>query len=170
MSWSLFDVGLSGRKQGPIASRRRAPVRGARRRGAVASAAALAALAAATSCSVAVDLDPLQDGATCPSGEKPCYGSCVSILDPEYGCTPDRCAPCALTQADAVCDASDARGRCVLSRCLPGTEFDDCDGNPSNGCETNTNTSLEHCGQCGSPCTCEAGFGTCIRGSCECSE
>ncbi|WP_437288377.1 hypothetical protein [Sorangium sp. So ce406] len=169
MSDSLLDVGQRGCARGPSVSRLWRALRGARRRDLAASIAAILSFAAAASCSVTVDLDPLQDGVSCPSGQKSCYGSCVSIMDPDYGCTPDRCAPCTLMQADAVCDPSSAEGQCVLSRCIPGTEYESCDGDLRNGCETNTNTSLDHCGFCNTPCTCEVGFPTCIRGSCRCS-
>lgn len=51
-------------------------------------------------------------------------------------------------------------GRCRLN-CNPGRG--DCDGLSPNGCETNTNTSNEHCGRCGNRCP--AGR-TCTGGGC----
>lgn len=42
-----------------------------------------------------------------------------------------------------------------------------CDDDPNNGCETNTNSSQEHCGQCDNPCAPNGGFGTCVSGVCE---
>mgnify|MGYP000990334359 FL=1 len=45
--------------------------------------------------------------------------------------------------------------------------FDDCDGLASNGCETNTNSSLEHCGGCHQPCLVEQGVGICLLGQCQ---
>ncbi|MCS6856180.1 MAG: hypothetical protein NZM37_00570 [Sandaracinaceae bacterium] len=43
--------------------------------------------------------------------------------------------------------------------------FADCDGNPSNGCEANTNTNVRHCGACGVQC----GPGeVCMGGRCTC--
>ena len=48
----------------------------------------------------------------------------------------------------------------------------DCDGDPSNGCETNVRESLAHCGACGASCarahavtTCASGV--CVRTRCE---
>ncbi len=41
-----------------------------------------------------------------------------------------------------------------------------CDGEAGNGCETNTNTSNEHCGQCGMPCDPGGGTGQCVQGVC----
>lgn len=50
--------------------------------------------------------------------------------------------------------------------------FADCDGDPSNGCETNVRESLAHCGACGASCvrahavtTCASGV--CVRARCE---
>ncbi len=68
-----------------------------------------------------------------------------------------------------------AAGRCTLA-CFTG--FGNCDMSTANGCETNTRTSLTHCGMCGNVCagamngtpnctfgmcglTCIAGFGNC---------
>jgi len=38
---------------------------------------------------------------------------------------------------------------------------DDCDGNPQNGCETNTDTDIAHCGGCNQPCAT-----ACVAGQC----
>jgi len=43
----------------------------------------------------------------------------------------------------------DSKGRCVIAKCM--ARYGDCDKNPSNGCETNLNTS-ENCGKCGNSC------------------
>jgi hypothetical protein len=76
------------------------------------------------------------------------------------------------TDAGVTCRPGD----CVDSQCSAG--FGDCDGDPTNGCERNTDTSLGHCGKCNNPCnyvhaseTCVAGactFGTCDPGWADC--
>jgi len=43
--------------------------------------------------------------------------------------------------------------------CVPPAA--DCDGNPQNGCETHTDTHLEHCGGCNQPCAT-----ACVAGQC----
>ena len=48
--------------------------------------------------------------------------------------------------------------------CPAGTAA--CDSNPSNGCETNTNTDNNNCGGCGKKCTFQNGTGTCVNGLC----
>ncbi len=52
-------------------------------------------------------------------------------------------------------------GRCAIGACAPG--FGDCDGAFSNGCETNINTSVAHCGACRAPCGDARG---CAMGAC----
>jgi hypothetical protein len=43
--------------------------------------------------------------------------------------------------------------------------FRDCDDAPDNGCETDTDSSMDHCGGCGQPCP--FSDGVCDAGSCE---
>jgi alpha-tubulin suppressor-like RCC1 family protein len=63
--------------------------------------------------------------------------------------------PCKLAGASARCENS----ACVVDACNSGRG--NCDGDPNNGCEANTQTSPEHCGACGKPCgnnqVCNAG-------------
>jgi hypothetical protein len=56
-----------------------------------------------------------------------------------------------------------AAGICIPS-CDPG--FADCDGNPANGCETNTNVDMLNCGGCGVECVCPGGTVPCVGGRC----
>ncbi|MFO0547664.1 MAG: hypothetical protein U0271_04700 [Polyangiaceae bacterium] len=51
------------------------------------------------------------------------------------------------------------------SGCPPGSGA--CDTDPNNGCETNTDTSLEHCGGCNHPCDPLGATGQCVNGTCE---
>jgi hypothetical protein len=45
--------------------------------------------------------------------------------------------------------------------------YEDCDGIVAKGCETNTATSVEHCGQCSSPCSVNHGTPSCEQGICK---
>ncbi len=45
--------------------------------------------------------------------------------------------------------------------CIPGAPQQDCDSDPSTGCETDTFTDINHCGACNSPCA-----SACIEGRC----
>lgn len=63
------------------------------------------------------------------------------------------------------CDASAGIAHCVIASdgCKAG--FGDCDGNPSNGCETMLN-SLNHCGACNNRCAIADSQATCEDGQC----
>ncbi|MCA9576018.1 MAG: hypothetical protein KC668_11310 [Myxococcales bacterium] len=67
---------------------------------------------------------------------------------------------------NATCNA----GNCQITQCQPGRA--DCDGDPANGCETNTSSSDEHCGGCnfmgGQLCGFTSNGQTrCIGGTCQ---
>ncbi len=86
----------------------------------------------------------------CSTGFADCDG------DPSNGCEVDTRASashcgacgraCSLPNATAAC----VMGACAVSACAAG--FGDCDGNASNGCETDTRVSTTHCGGCGMAC------------------
>ncbi|MDP3218548.1 MAG: DUF1565 domain-containing protein, partial [Deltaproteobacteria bacterium] len=65
----------------------------------------------------------------------------------------------ARAHATAVCTA----GSCAYT-CEAG--FSDCDGNPGNGCETDSNTSTTSCGACGAVCMPARAMGACVAGRC----
>lgn len=74
------------------------------------------------------------------------------------------CGGCGL-----VCDPPNGAGECDGTECVILGCFGDylsCDGDPFNGCETDSDVSLEHCGACGNACTAENGTATCDRGAC----
>jgi hypothetical protein len=160
------------------------------------------ALASGLSCQLFVELDGLSNG-QCPSGKKPCNGTCVSNSSTTYGCGSSDCAPCVIPNvADFICDRNNA---CAPSQCVPGYKtcpndtthggtceidsahsadncgacyvhcsdpangiagcaggvcaikscnppYDDCDHDPSTGCETNLSNDQANCGECGHGC------------------
>jgi hypothetical protein len=56
-------------------------------------------------------------------------------------------------------------GACGIASCNVG--FGNCDGNAANGCETNTQSSVNHCGACGTTCAAVAnGTNACASGQC----
>ncbi len=82
----------------------------------------------------------------CTDAQKSCNGTCVSKEDPNAGCASPDCTPCpAVTNGAPACKA----GACSFA-CNAGSS--DCDGNPANGCESNTATDLANCGACGKKC------------------
>ena len=71
------------------------------------------------------------DAACADPAEKRCGSACVGVNDPFYGCGPNTCEPCALANAGMETCEND---QCALVNCLG--DFQDCDCQPSNGCET----------------------------------
>jgi hypothetical protein len=68
------------------------------------------------------------------------------------------CAPFAHAATNCV------MGMCRMGACEAG--FEDCDSDPSNGCEINTRTDLMHCGVCRRVCAIEGADAVCTSGVC----
>jgi hypothetical protein len=81
----------------------------------------------------------------CSPGQKVCFGQCVSITDPLYGCNVAACVACQTNRATSIC----AGARCAVGACDTG--YADCDQKGSNGCETDL-SQTDHCGSCNAVC------------------
>jgi len=101
-------------------------------------------------------------GRACGSGEKLCFGVCVSAEDPRYGCAAAACAACSSVRATPVC----AGGGCATGACYPG--YADCDQSGANGCETDLSQPA-HCGTCNAVCPATAAYCGPSGGSFACS-
>ncbi len=96
------------------------------------------------------------------------FGDCDGDVD--TGCEQsltddvDHCGDC-----DTACDNEHGRTRCVDGECQPtcGEGFGDCDGDPTNGCETDLGSSLRNCGACGARCDPGNATAACTDGVCE---
>jgi hypothetical protein len=99
-------------------------------------------------------------GTTCGSNLADCSGTCRDLQDDPTNC--GTCgATCSFPNAAAYC----LGGMCGLGECA--NDYDDCDGNTANGCETNVKTNVDDCGACGVACGTPAnGTATCTGGSC----
>jgi len=93
-------------------------------------------------------------------GEVQC-GECTSPdtrggsgIEHQCGCV------CQLDHATPKCLA----GLCSVAGCDPG--WLDCDGVASTGCETDVNTSMSNCGECGSVCALANAVSACKSGAC----
>jgi len=104
------------------------------------------------------------DADACPSGQSACRGICEDTkVDPNNcGSCGTSCASLANAASSNGCNA----GVCSIT-CAAG--FADCDRNPSNGCETNLETSVANCGSCGNACAIANGAAQCVSGSCTAS-
>jgi len=101
------------------------------------------------------DLGPL-----CPTGQVLCAGVCTNTQTSTFNCgicgnaCPDR------PGSPAVCES----GACVL-RCSSG--YANCDGNITNGCETQPAMDVSNCGTCGRACPVPSGtMPVCMMGVC----
>jgi hypothetical protein len=123
----------------------------------------------AAGCQLLVDLDGLKDQ-HCGPDEKACPGiGCVKKDSTATGCNDPTCRPCAPQHAIAMCD-DDLRCSYVRTSCFRG--WDNCDGDPENGCETDLTHNRMHCGTCPTVCanplhgTAGCSKMECVIGSC----
>lgn len=83
----------------------------------------------------------------CPTGFKGCDGECVSVDNPDFGCGGAECLSCQVANATPRCNV---RGGCDIAVCYQ--DWDNCDGDVSNGCEANVRIDPDNCGACGRKC------------------
>jgi hypothetical protein len=115
-------------------------------------ALAIALAGGVVACSLAIDLDPLDQG--CPADTKPCNDTCVPLDSTKTGCGRlNTCAPCALYHAKSGACRSDTN-ECIVSECQDG--FLDCEAEQgtqiSDNCRTNIFEDPLHCGRCDRQC------------------
>ncbi|MEI8256715.1 MAG: hypothetical protein WCJ30_13655, partial [Deltaproteobacteria bacterium] len=84
---------------------------------------------------------------TCSAGFSDCDGMASNGCETAVrGIDVNNCGGCGLRCSFANANAACTSGSCTMAAC--NADFADCDGNPSNGCETNTNTDNGNCGEC----------------------
>ncbi len=102
--------------------------------------------------------------ASCSGQFADCNGAPGDGCEVDLRIDPVNCGVCA-----TVCDSTNGTAVCANSMCgivcNPGNG--NCDMDASNGCETNTNTTLAHCGACGVACTNPNGPTSCSGGTCQ---
>jgi hypothetical protein len=81
----------------------------------------------------------------CPAGEQFCFGSCVSMTDPLYGCGAPSCSPCASARSTMGCQGR----KCVVTACDPG--YAGCGASAGDGCDTDLSKAAS-CGSCNAAC------------------
>src|SRR6185369_5155442 len=102
--------------------------------------------------------------------------SCTAPYDDCNGNPEDGCEVNLKTDVDHCggCDASpcptlNGKARCADAKCAItcDTNFDDCDGQPGNGCEKDVSRDINNCGGCGNTCTASPGkTAWCRNGQC----
>lgn len=104
--------------------------------------------------------------ALCDAGWDDCDG------DPSNGCEldvttdPNNCGGCGAVCASLpnTTGESCVDSACAIQGCVTGTE--DCDGDPTNGCETQLLNDPENCNACGNSCALPNVINTCFEGTC----
>jgi hypothetical protein len=99
-------------------------------------------------------------GSACPSGQTCCSGACVDAQTNLANC--GTCGTrCSVPNAAQLC----LNGTCGVGSC--NAPFGDCDMSGANGCETNTQSDLMHCGACDRACPARANAtSSCAAGVC----
>jgi hypothetical protein len=113
--------------------------------------------------SVGVDFQDDDAGTTptCGTGQVMCGGTCANTAS-----DPANCGACGAVCANGpnANPSACVSGACVRGACNQG--FSDCNNNLSDGCETNTSTSVNNCGACGVVCFGANAVPACTNGVC----
>lgn len=98
----------------------------------------------------------------CPPGETLCGNSCVDLRT-----SLQNCGGCGISCVSSSLTAPNGIGTCSYGACGFACKqgFGDCNGDPTDGCETNLNSDPRNCGACGNSCDVLLGQ-PCMRGQC----
>ena len=104
---------------------------------------------------------------TCDPGWADCNGDIRDGCETHTDTDVNQCGACnrrcsAPTGRSPLC----AAGVCGVTMACSPSNLADCDGVAANGCETDLNTALAHCGRCGNACGQANGAATCTAGGC----
>jgi hypothetical protein len=102
----------------------------------------------------------------CSTGWGNCDASPANGCETNLNTTVTNCGACG-----TICTNPNGTTSCSSGVCAPACAAGsaNCDGNLTNGCETNTQTNTNHCGSCGHVCSCPSGTATCNSGTCGCA-
>lgn len=100
--------------------------------------------------------------ASCYSGYADCNAAVADGCESALASDVSNCGACGND-----CDNTHGSTACVAGGCVPqcAAGWSDCDGDPTNGCETDIQT-LSNCGGCGVTCDLANGSESCSTGSC----
>jgi len=101
----------------------------------------------------------------CNAGFGDCDGTLQNGCETDTGASQQSCGgcnlPCTIANGAGMC----AAGVCQVTTCA--APFEDCNDNPADGCESNTNTSVMSCSGCGTVCSFPNAQGICNNGTCQ---
>lgn len=100
---------------------------------------------------------------SCDLGYGDCDGNRANGCETPLN-TSSNCGYCGIGCSRSNAFTSCSSGTCRITGCY--TSWQDCNGIPSDGCETNTSTNWSHCGRCNNPCL--SGY-SCQSSRCECT-
>ncbi len=100
----------------------------------------------------------------CDPGYADCNNNATDGCEVNIDNGPNNCGSCGSVCSLANATSSCSGGVCVIDFCDPG--YLDCNGNPSDGCEVNTDNDPNNCGSCGSVCSLANATSTCSGGVC----
>ena len=124
--------------------------------------------ACATACTAAGGVPACVAGvcglSSCSAGRGDCDRMSSNGCETDLTTSPTNCGACGTACVLPNATTGCAAGRCTVASCNAG--FGDCDGDPSNGCETNLNTTAASCGACGSRCALGNATAACSAGRC----
>lgn len=100
---------------------------------------------------------------TCVNGFSDCDGNPNNGCERATGSDPNNCGGCGIQ-----CLAQNGTTSCLAGVCVPSCSsgFGNCDGNPNNGCETDTSNNPSNCGTCGHSCAVAHTQTSCLSGGC----
>jgi hypothetical protein len=123
--------------------------------------------ACGSTCTVANGTGDCSSGTCRVAACNPGWGNCDG--NDANGCeqsltTLTHCGGCGMSCSRTNATATCGTGSCLIQTCNSG--WGNCDGLQSNGCETNVNTSVTHCGTCSNTCSFSNAAPRCNTGTC----
>ncbi len=102
---------------------------------------------------------------TCDTGYADCNGNPLDGCETDLQTDPTNCGGCGTNCVEPNATAACTAGKCGVGTCNSG--YEDCNTDPVDGCETNTNSDPTACGSCTKDCTQTAGDWVCTNGACK---
>ncbi len=100
----------------------------------------------------------------CDEGRFDCDGQVKNGCEVDLTSDVNNCGVCGTVCSVAQGTPACVKGVCKVASCDPG--YDDCNGDPADGCETNKDVEAANCGACGHACSTAHGEFYCAGGKC----